>query len=75
MVVRHPYPDIYPDIYPDTTTNMNSKRPHNLNRKRSHSLIRWSDVQVTLTLAVFAAAAWTVGYGITTLVMMFQYRY
>lgn len=54
---------------------MNSKRPHNKNYKRSHSLIRWSDVQVTLTLAVFAAAAWTVGYGITTLVMMFQYRY
>lgn len=54
---------------------MNAKRPHNLNRKRSHSLIRWSDVQVTLTLAVFAAAAWTAGYAITTLVLLFENRY
>ena len=54
---------------------MNSKRPHNKNYKRSHSLIRWSDVQVTLTLAMFAAAAWTAGYAITTLVLLFENRY
>ena len=54
---------------------MNSKRPHNLNRKRSHALLRWSDVQVALTFAAFVAASWLVGYGITTLILMFQYKY
>jgi hypothetical protein len=50
---------------------MNPK-PHHLNRRRSHSLIRWSDVQVTITLAVFAAAAFVVGYGVTQLVLILQ---
>ena len=54
---------------------MNAKRPHNLNRRRSHSLIRWADIQVGITFAIFAAASWAVGYGICTLVLMFQYRY
>jgi hypothetical protein len=53
---------------------MNPK-PHNLNRKRSHSLLRWSDVQVALTFTIFVAASWIVGYGITTLILMFQNKY
>ncbi len=54
---------------------MNPKPPTNLNRLRSHSILRWSDVQVGITFAAFAAASWVVGYGITTLVLMFQNRY
>jgi hypothetical protein len=53
---------------------MNPK-PHHLNRRRSHSILRWSDVQVGITFAAFAAASWVVGYGICTLVLMFQNRY
>jgi len=47
----------------------------NRNRRRSHALIRWSDIQVAITFALFAAASWAVGYGICTLVLMFQNRY
>ena len=54
---------------------MNSKPPTNRNRRRSHSLIRWSDVQVAITFAAFAAASWLVGYGIGNLISMFQYKY
>jgi hypothetical protein len=54
---------------------MNAKPPTNRNRRRSHSILRWSDVQVGITFAAFAAASWVVGYGITTLVLMFQNRY
>lgn len=50
---------------------MNPK-PHHLNRRRSHALLRWSDVQVAITFVAFASASWVVGYGITTLIMMFQ---
>jgi hypothetical protein len=53
---------------------MNPKPAHK-NRRRSHSLLRWSDVQVALTFAIFAAASWIVGYGITTLILMFQNKY
>jgi hypothetical protein len=57
------------------TRTMNAKPPTNRNRRRSHSILRWSDVQVGITFAAFAAASWVVGYGICTLVLMFQNRY
>lgn len=52
---------------------MNSKRPTNRNRYRSHALIRWADLQVAITFAIFAAASWVIGYGICTLVLLFQH--
>ena len=52
---------------------MNAKPPTNRNRRRSHALIRWTDVQIGITFAAFAAASWVAGYGITTLVLMFQH--
>lgn len=54
---------------------MNAKPPTNRNRRRSHALIRWADIQVAITFAVFAAASWVIGYGICTLVLMFGQTY
>lgn len=59
-------------MYPKNKFTIMNPKPHHLNRRRSHSLITWSDVQVTITIATFAAAAWIAGYGITTLILMFR---
>jgi hypothetical protein len=52
---------------------MNPKPPTNRNRRRSHALIRWADVQVITTTIATAAAAWVVGYGVTTLILLSRY--
>jgi hypothetical protein len=54
---------------------MNPKPKRNRNRRRSRALLRWTDVQVALTFTIFAAASWLIGFGICTLVLMFQNRY